>query len=443
MGWKKALFFVLLSTVGSAVFSQNEPDQVQIELTGMDATAFPEVNAQFRILPYTTAPAMRLSQEQMMVREGDLNAGIVRLQRLKEDQPLYIALVIDRSSYAAGNPFSEGVPVLSQVKASVNELFDLMRAANDSVMLVGYSGEVDMITDLNRDMEVFSLILNDLDARGGAAFFDAIQVAMEALSVHDGMKHVIAISHGPDTHSRQTSASQLSAYAKAQGIAVHVLTTTQSDLNIYQTLGEETGGSCQVIRSGKEMAGYLAALFRSMRDQYALTFRSPDAASVSGLHPFRMDVWQGSQVVMQLQGAYRPGELGIYPYSGDDGRGSRFLYWLGGVLALVFGAGGAYAFLMYIRDRAASAPVIPVILELSYDSKRDRLKVKYNVPSRAQPVKFTIYSESGAPVIDAVLSGRKTQALVDISAIPNGQYVCDISNAGVVSETRKMTWHNP
>jgi hypothetical protein len=445
MGWKNALFFVLLMIAGRTVFAQHAADRTLMELTGVDATDFPDVRVQFRALPQLERPVMRLAQEQIMVREGQIKAGIVSLKQIDEDRPLFIALVIDRSSYASGHPFGTAAdrPVLDEVKVAVNHLFDLVRSGKDSVMLVGYSGEVDLITDFNHELGVFSLIIDELEPGGGAAFLDGVQVAMEALSVHEGIKQVIAITHGPDTHSRQASAEQVAAYAQAQGIVLHVLTTTESERVVYETLGDETGGSCQVVRSGQEMSGYLTALFRSMREQYELTFRSPDAATGAVLRPFLLDVWQESQIVMQAHAAYRPGEAGIYPAAESAGGKWPLAYWIGGALAMVLVSGVLYALAMYYRDRAVAAPVIPVILELSYDMKRDRLKVKYNVPNRSQPVKFTIYSESGAPVVDAVLSGKKTQALVNISAIPNGQYVCDISNAGITSETRKMTWHNP
>ena len=389
---------------------------------------------------------MRFSQEQTQVREGELQGKMIRLERLHEAEPLFVALVIDRSEYAAGHPFpdetSAGPSVLDHVKEATGELFDLIRAGNDSVMLVAYSGEVDLITDMNREVGVFSLIINDLEARGGAAFFNAIQAAMEGLSVHKGMKHVIAFSHGPDTHSRQTSASQVAAYAQAQGVHLHVLSTIETDHNALKTLTHDTGGSFRVIRSAREMSGYLRALFRSMREQYELAYLSPTPAREAEVHPLRIDVWQESQLVAKLQAAYRPGTMGVIA-AGDLGGGRNLLFWGGIALALVLGAGGIYALFMYVRDRIEAAPVIPVILELTYDTKRDLLRVRYNVPNRSKPAKFTIYSESGAPVKDAVFAGRKTRAFIDISDIPDGHYVCDISNSGIVSETRKMTWHNP
>lgn len=449
MGWKIALFFVLLSAFNQAGIAQQADNSARLELTGADATAFPEVRVQFRSLPQLASPVMRLSQEQILVREHDLQANIVRLSRLRDGEPLFIALVIDRSAYAAGMPFGEGanaeagLPALDEVKAAINDLFALIQSGQDSVMLVGYSGEVDLITDLNHELGVFSLIINDLEAGGGAAFFDAVQVAMEALSVHEGMKHVIAFSHGPDTHSRQTSASQVSAYAQAQGIALHVLTTSESERGPYEALAQETHGSYQVVHSPAEMSGYLTALFRSLREEYELVFRSPDPAGDAVVHPFQMDVWQESAIVAEVRAGYRPGEAGLYSAEEEGTQASDLLMWGGILLGLILVAGGLYALILYFRDRAASAPVIPVILELSYDAKRDRLRIRYNVPVRSQPAKFTLYSETGAPLIDSVLSGRKTRALIDISKVPNGHYVCDISNAGVVSETRKMTWHNP
>ncbi len=382
-----------------------------------------------------------------MVREGEQKGEIIRLTRLNEERPLFVAVVIDRSEYAAGNPFpaetSTGLPVLDHVKEATGELFNLIRSGSDSVMVVAYSGEVDMITDINREVGVFAIIVNELEARGGAAFFDAVQAAMEGLSVHKGMKHVIAFSHGPDTHSRQTSPSQLSAYAQAQGIHLHVLSTTETGLSTLETLASDTGGSLRVIRSSEEMPDYLTALFRSMRQQYELTFRSPTPDSEAEIHPFQLDVWQESQLMAQLSAAYRPGTSGVIAADDAGNRGPNLLFWGGIALALILGAGGIYAFAMYVRDRSEAAPVIPVILELAYDTRRDLLRVRYNVPNRSKPAKFTIYSESGAPVKDAVFAGRKTRAFIDISDIPNGHYVCDISNSGVVSETRKMTWHNP
>ncbi len=451
MGLKLGSFFLFLFSLYTGGFTQGNPSfqadewgfTENVKLTGIDATAYPEVKTHFFITPDHVASMIGLSPDQMIFKEGELAAEISSFSKVSENQPILIALVVDKSEYAAGKPFgASSSTALEASHTALNALLQSVADLQDSVILVGFSGEVDILTDANHEVEIFEMILAGMEAGGGSAFYDAISAAADALAVHRGPKYIIAISHGQDTHSTITT-DALVEQVLAESVGLHVISTRATEHKPLAYKIEETGGSFQYIETEERLSPYLNSLLTSLHEQYQVSFLAPEPLTPEMDRSFTLDIWQGSEVVAKTGAGYEVGKTGMLPMPDSPIGRPNILLWAGIAFFTLLLIGGIYALTTWWKDRSIPAPVIPVILELSYDTRKDQLKIRYNVPNRAKPAKFTIYSESGAPIKDAVLSGRKTKAYIDITEMPDGQYVCDISNSGVVSETRKMTWHNP
>lgn len=451
MGLKIGAFFLFLFSICSGGFTQGNTSIQEgewgftgnIKLTGIDATAYPEVKTHFFITPDHVASMISLSPDQMIFREGELAVEIREFKKVADNQPILIALVVDKSEYAAGKPFgpSNGT-ALEASHAALRTLLQSVSELKDSVILVGFSGEVDILTDANQEVEIFEMILASMEAGGGSAFYDAISAAAEALAVHEGPKYIIAISHGQDTHSTITTDALIDQLL-AQSVGLHVISTRATEHKPLAYKIEEIGGSFKYIETEDRISTYLNSLLMSLHEHYQVSFLAQEPLTPDMDRSFKLDIWQGSEVVAKTGAGYEVGKVGILPMPDSPVGRPDILLWAGALFLVLICIGGIYAIANWWKERSIPAPVIPVILELSYDTRRDQLKIRYNVPNRAKQAKFTIYSESGAPIKDAVLSGRKTRAFINITEMPEGNYVCDISNSGVVSETRKMIWHNP
>lgn len=163
-----------------------------------------------------------------VIEQGD-TCQIIRFELLSKDMPVNVALVIDHSgSMEIADAFYNAQSGIATLLANLN-------AEKDSVLIVGFSSGVDLITPLTNDIEELNRALQSMEVTGGTAFFDALSVAIDNLQQHTGIKAIIALTDGEDNSSRYLR-SQIIEKGKDAGIPTYIIGLGLSEENRPQAL---------------------------------------------------------------------------------------------------------------------------------------------------------------------------------------------------------------
>ena len=357
------------------------------------------------------------------------------------DHPLNVVIVLDH----AGEMSYDGLDFARQAAL---DFVNTLRVGTDSVMLVTFSSGVDNhtdLTDLNYNKHVLDIILSGVEPDGQRMTYDALQQSLEALGPHKGRKVLLLISSGEDTGS-STPVSTVSGSAQLMRIPIFTIQPHSTRSEKLEKLTQDSGGRMIYVDSPGELSEKLMDLGDELQKVIQLQYRSPDLSqqikrSLS-IH------WQHESEKLSMRSAYRrpattmalPSDnknISTEPFLTTSGR-SPILRILGMVLAVLISLGLVIAFIRWRSGGGDSRQIVPAITYIDQEIRKGKINVKFNVPIRNKPARITLITQQGRPVKDFVFSGKKKQARLDVSDVPDGIYICTLTNAGMISEQAEM-----
>jgi VWFA-related protein len=177
-------------------------------------------------------PVTDLAQEHFKVFENNVEQKLKVFKR--EDIPISVGLIVDNSGSMRDKRKGVNAAALKFVQSS---------NSNDEVFIVNFNEEAFLDADFTDNMRLLEEALEKIDARGGTAFYDAVDMSLQHLTERATLdkKVLIAITDGEDNASR-LSLEQI------------VQTVQRSNVMIYTVglLGGESGRSLRRAKRALE-----------------------------------------------------------------------------------------------------------------------------------------------------------------------------------------------
>ena len=190
-----------------------------------------------------------------------------------ETRPLSVALLMDTSG-----SMQEKIRTAQQAAgAFVDSLGE-----QDQAMVIDFSDSVFLLQDLTSDRRALRTAIEGTTAIGSTAIFDAVHAALRKMRTFEGRKAIVLLSDGGDTSSQFTR-QRVVEEAKAADVTIYSIGLGTGDFDLgskslLKELSETTGGRALFPSDVAELAGSYRTITEDLRNQYYITYESPNEA---------------------------------------------------------------------------------------------------------------------------------------------------------------------
>jgi Ca-activated chloride channel homolog len=231
----------------------------------------------------------------------------------ESDQPLTVALVVDRSRSVQS--------ALSKAQVAARSFFgSVLRAGKDRAAVVAFDSGMYVVQDFTDDASALAAAAAKLTAAGGTSIFDAVyKTTRDKLAGgEEGRRIILLITDGDDTTSRASIDQAIEMALKNNVIIYAIRVSGEGSLNarglqgkpVLNRLTEATGGH-QFHFDGNEsqLAGFFAKLQDELRSQYSMGYQVQAASSDGSFHKLTIKLKQSALRAFTRRGYYvREGE---------------------------------------------------------------------------------------------------------------------------------------
>ena len=229
----------------------------------------------------------------------------------ESDQPLTVALVIDRSRSVQS--------ALSKAQVAARNFFSsVLRAGKDRAGVVAFDSGVYVVQDFTDDASALAAAALKLTAAGGTSIFDAVyKTTRDKLrGCEEGRRVIVLITDGDDTTSRASIDQAIEMALKNNVIIYAIRMSGDGSLNVRELQGkpvldrltEATGGR-QFHLDGDEnqLAGFFTTLQDELRSQYSIGYQFQPASSGRSFHKLTIKLRQANLRAFTRRGYYSGG----------------------------------------------------------------------------------------------------------------------------------------
>lgn len=417
--------------------------------------SFPEVRVVFRAESKAGEPVWDLRREQLSVLENGKPCETTCLYPITSPVQLNIALVVDHSgsmAYGEGHneenswetiyqdslgnwvtPPGYTMP-MTHARHAVLDFVSDFDTARDAISLVGFSTTVDVREPLTHDVDRIKRRVARMQPTDWTALYDAVVAGVEQVAHAEGCRAVVVLTDGQDNSSRN-SLRRAIRKANADSVLVFTIGLGNVDRPALEQLADGTGATAHFTSSASSLKDIYAAIGRSMRAYYSLTYRSVHFAEadttrdVELLLDFNGSTLQDSataRVPDSLMAPYRIAEARVDDVVAQAPEERSWAWPLG--LAVVAAAGAGSLVYRYRRNAQQPKRVlhvwpVPSAGELFID-----------LPAAAGTAQF--HDALGNVVKKSRLAGGINH--FDLSGLPIGQYTVLVNAADGTTSTRTL-----
>jgi Ca-activated chloride channel family protein len=184
--------------------------------------------------------------------------------------PASVALAIDRSFSMRGTPLT--------MARTAGRVFLGSLAADDRVMLISISGEVDVLAPLATDKRPALEALARLDPWSTTSLHDALIRTLELLDDETGRRAIVILSDGMDRYS-QASASDVIDRARQSDVQMYLVALGTARPPWFVELATVTGGRSFHLDDPRDLARTLQTIAADLRAQYLLGYAPAESSS--------------------------------------------------------------------------------------------------------------------------------------------------------------------
>lgn len=337
------------------------------------------------------------------VRENGVkipDAGLQVRQLSETGRAVGTVLVIDTS----GSMLSRGT--MDQAKAAAKQ-FVAARKPNESIAIVGFAGQAQVLTDFTQDLGTLNKVIDQLVAKGETALWDGLATGARLLQKSPTLQpNIVLISDGGDTVSSLDQNGALAAISGAHATVLAVgLQTNEFNPSILNSVVGKSG----VLLTNTDPATLTNELQRLrgvIENQYEVLYTSPGE---SGSLAIELSV--GAALANVTTRAGSSGE-GLQP-SVHSGKSGPLDGTLGKIIILLFvflAAGSVVGSLLFLFVRDGE----------SVGRRLDMYGLERPIPRRSQREHALVESElmqRGVEAAEQVLKSsailKKTEDLLD------------------------------
>lgn len=328
-----AAVLLLVGAPARAVHAQDEDEALQIHITQVDSSQFPEVEVYVSVTDPEGEPAA-VNPERIVLRENGVEVVTHEILGRGESGPLNTLLVFDVS----GSMNSAGK--LDTAKEAAKSYLDTMRL-DDRVGLLVFNTEVRYVQPLTSNQGALRAAVDGLTAEEDTAMYDALIEGVELLDSVEGRKAIVLLTDGMDNRSEFGLQAVLDRLDPG-GVSVSAVglgdpkqldaTTAGLDVPALERLANQAGGQYAYANDAQSLTALYERLARALQSEYLLRYTSP-AVLRDGLRRSLTVTLRDVPSTTQ-QAAYNPG--GLVPEVSEPAPWSTFAAGLLGLALLLF-----------------------------------------------------------------------------------------------------------
>jgi Ca-activated chloride channel family protein len=238
---------------------------------------FPTISILFEAIK-NNKPLFGLSKEKIKVTENGESCEIVSLKEISDNYPVNISLIIDHSGsmridaaqlydtltgkYLLSYEIKDGkllekypegyVQPIENAKKAVKEFIATINNERDSIQIIDFSTLVDIQSSFSNNKEYLGSWIDSMKADFSTAFLDAINVSLDSIKKHSGIKVIVALSDGMD-NSSHVSLENIIKKAKELKIPIYTIGLGNVDIKFLTEISKSTGGAFYYTRNSNSL----------------------------------------------------------------------------------------------------------------------------------------------------------------------------------------------
>ncbi len=270
-GRRKIVLAVLILIIGTFLLTEASVAVLAADsnklIRRIDSKEFPKVVLTVSLSPETTSKT--LSKKSFTLYENDKkikNLEVKPVDQTKE--PVGIVLALDTSGSMKGKP-------LFDAKDAARIFIDEMKP-QDRIAIIGFSTSPQLLTDFTTDKTKLYDALNQIQANGDTALYDALFLALEQGDATNlKQQNIVILSDGKDTNSTH-SADEVTSLASQNKVLIFAfgLSSPEFQEEPLRKISENTGGRFSLALDSKSLAGFYSSLAKELHNQYQITYTS-------------------------------------------------------------------------------------------------------------------------------------------------------------------------
>lgn len=206
----------------------------------------------------------------------------------KGDVPVALGILVDNSG-----SMRDKRPAVNQ--AAIN----LVKASNpqDKVFIVNFNQTPYLDQDYTDDINLLRKALENIEARGGTALYDAVAASAEHLmktAPPDEKKVLLVVTDGEDTASMDTLEQAVRKVAVDGGPTIYTIGLLGGERQkrarrALSTLAEQTGGVAYFPKDLAEVDDISRQVAHDIRNQYIIGFKPSSGQRGGGYHTVKVE----------------------------------------------------------------------------------------------------------------------------------------------------------
>lgn len=249
----------------------------------------------------------RLTKDDFIVLDDGKEQPISYFSQ-ESDQPLTVALVIDRSRSVQS--------ALSKAQVAARNFFSsVLRAGKDRAVVVAFDSGVYVVQDFTDDASALAAASSKLTAAGGTSIFDAVyKTTRDKLGGdEEGRRVILLITDGDDTTSRASIDQAIEMALKNNVIIYAIRVSGDGSLNVRDLQGKPVLDRLTEATSGRQfhldgdenqLAGFFTTLQVELRSQYSIGYQFQTASSGRSFHKLTIKLKQATLRAFTRRGYY-------------------------------------------------------------------------------------------------------------------------------------------
>lgn len=177
--------------------------------------------------------------------------------------PAAVALAIDRSVSMAGTPLT--------MARTAGRAFVASLEPDDRAMLVGISGEVDVLAPLSADKGPLLKALDALDPWSTTSLHDALIRSIDLLEGETGRRAIVVLSDGQDRYSKASAADVLDR-ARRSDVLIYPIAIGRKRTPLFAELAAVSGGRSFHLKDPRYLTPTLRTIAEDLRSQYLIGY---------------------------------------------------------------------------------------------------------------------------------------------------------------------------
>jgi VWFA-related protein len=221
-------------------------------------------------------PVADLTQENFQVLE-DGKAQILKIFK-REDIPVSVGIVVDNSGSMRDKRKGVNAAALKFVQSS---------NPNDEVFIVNFNEEAFLDADFTDNMHLLEEALERIDARGGTALYDALDMSLQHMTERSTLdkKVLIAVTDGEDNASR-ISLEQIVREVEKSNVMIYTVGLLGGENDrvmrrakrALENISRATGANVYFPKGPNDVLGVATQIANEIRNQYVLAYTPSNLA---------------------------------------------------------------------------------------------------------------------------------------------------------------------